>query len=323
MELAYKRHKVSDGQMVAFYHKWASKLPVQSEAYREREKLAAAYADRAAAGAAGRGRARSDAAYQNERNGELQKAVPYDATMMFLEAEAHDRNIISGNETLGNIDPLTADGKAILQLWDDIANSPDYADDRAAWTKWVKENGNPGFNGDFSQDASRGYLRTKKGVLTNLIRLADKTGHQADATAARKEKDGVRATELQVSGWDETAAYEDARREWQDTVNNPNATILAIDRANKKYVNALTTIADRLNDNERLGEHDDRIGLITTEIATMNGDEHPYTQFGGSRGPGDNTGLSGATRTAQWAKNNSHMLELLALRDENGLPMYV
>jgi len=323
MELAYKRHKVTDGQMVAFYHKWAGKLPTYSEGYREREKLAAAYADRAANRGSGGSRARSDAAYQNQRNAELKKELPYDATMMFLEAKAHDTGILHKNETLANIDPLTADGKAILRLWDDIANSPDYADDRADWTKWVRENGNPNFKGDFSQDATRGYLRTKKGSVGNRLALANKTGHRADATAAEKERDNVRSIEVQVSGWDETAAYEDARQDWQNVANDPNSTILQIDRANAKYVGQLQNIADRLGANLRIGEHDDRIGYLTKEIATMNGDEHPYMQFGGSVGPGDNTGGTESTRVAQWAKQNASSLQLLAMRDENGLPLYV
>ena len=323
MELEYKRNNKSDADMVAFYHAWAAKLPVGSEAYREREKLAAGYADRAASGRASSGRAAADRAYASSLSADYKKGFAHDAMQVFLEGEAHDRGILKGNETLANVDPNTADGRAINQLWDDIANSPEYATDRTFWTKQIREKGDPHFAGDFSQDGFNAQERVATSAVNHQIETARKAGRQGDVNAFEKDKDKIRQTHVTTAGFDETQSYEDARASWLKVFTNPNSTPLEIDRANDKYKGQLNQIRDSLQKGLRPDEHDPRVGYLANEIKTMDGDEHPYEHWGGAFGPGGNTGGASATETAVGIKQNKADLNNLALRDETGQPVFV
>jgi hypothetical protein len=325
MELEYKRGKASNTEMANFYHLWAGKLPVDSEAYREREKLAAGYTDRANSGAAGGRRAAQDKAYANAINGDYKKEFAYDATLTFLESEAVNRGILNDGETLGNIDPNTADGHAINALWDEISTSPNYAKDRAFFTKQIKAHGDPNFNGDFSKAAFQGMQRTKKGATQNRLDTAKKAGRKGDVTAFGKDVDRVRGAEILVGGFDATQAYEDAHAAWMATFHDdPNATTIQIDNANKKYVGELTKIRDTLRSHLKPGERDPHLGAVEDELKTMAGDEHPYLHWEGMFGPLGNEGGSGATETAQNVKRNTADLQRLSMRDPlTGKPLFV
>jgi hypothetical protein len=322
-ELEYKRGNKSDSQMAAFYHSWAGKLPKDSEAYREREKLAAGYMDRANAGAASGRRAASDAKYARDITASYKREVPYDATLSFLTSEARNRGILLDSEGLANVDPNTADGKAINQLWDEIAHSPEYEKDRQYYSDFIKKNGDPHFDGDFSQDAFNGMTRTKTAAVGNRILTATKAGRQGDVTAFNKDKDQVRGTKVTTAGFDETEAYEDAHKEWMAVFQNPNSTLLAIDRANTKYTAELGKIRDGLKSSLKPGESDQRLGAVENELKTMSGDENPYQHWGGMFGPGDTEGGASATETAQHINKLKDDLALLGKKDANGQPLYV
>ena len=323
MELKYKRNDVSDSAMAAFYHKWADKLPPGSEAYREREKLAAGYADRAASGRAASGRASADKAYAASINADYKKGFTYDAMLTFLEGEAHDRGILKPDEGIGNIDPSTADGREINRLWDEIATAPEFKAHRDFYTAQIKAKGDPNFNGDFSQDAFNAQTPVKNAAVSNQIKTARKAGRQGDVTAFTKEKDGVAGTKILTGGFDETEQYEDARAEWIATFTNPNATRLEQDRATQKYTQRLTGIRDSLEKSTRVDQHDPRVGYIANELRTLSGDEAPLEHWGGAFGPGGNQGGAEATKTAQSIKRLQTDLANLSIRDETGQPMYV
>jgi hypothetical protein len=324
MELKYKKNDVSDAGMAAFYHKWADKLPPGSEAYREREKLAAGYADRAASGRAASGRAASDKAYAASISADYKKGFTYDAMLVFLEGEAHDRGILKPNEDLSNIDPATADGREINRLWDEIATAPEYKDHRDYYTKQIKANGDPHFNGDFSQDAFNAQIPVKNGAVSNQIKTARKAGRQGDVTDFTKEKDKIGTTKITTAGFDETEQYEIARKEWMDTFGNPNATALEIDRANQKYTQKLTGIRASLEKGLRPDQHDPRVGYLSSELRTMAGDEAPVQHWGGSFETDiPSEGHADATKTALGIKKIQQDIVNLSLRDPNGQPMYV
>jgi hypothetical protein len=322
-ELEYKRGNRTDMQMAAFYHKWAAKLPKSSEAYREREKLAAGYADRAASGRASSGRAASDRAYGAALSSSYRKEATYDAQLLFLTREAVNRGILRDNETLANIDPNTADGREINRLWDEIATAPEFADERAYYSKWIRENGDPSFNGDFSQDAFNAQTRIKNAAVNDRIGAARKAGREEDVNNFVDEKASVRGTKIITSGFDETEYYEDARNDWLRTFENPNATPLEVDRANTKYVGQLEAIRESLDRNLRPGETDPRLGWINNELRTMAGDEAPLEHWGGAVGPGENSGLTAATETAIGVKQVQTDIENLTKRNAKGEPDYV
>jgi len=322
MELSYKQKKTSDAGMVAFYHKWASKLPPDSEAYREREKLAAAYADRAATNASNGRRAAADRQYASDLNKDYKKEFAYDQTTVFLESEAHNRGILQKGEKLGNVDPNTADGHAINALWDEIAHSPEYADQRAWYTAQIKKNGDANFNGDFSQDAYNAMGRTKKAAVTDRITVAKAAGRAQDVKNFRGDREDVRAMQILSGGFDEMAMYEDAHKEWLDTVTDPDSTPLENDRATEKYKADLTKVKSGLRAQLKPGEVDDRLGAVDNELKTLSGDEHPYQHWGGMFGPGENEGGKSATETAQSINNMKASIENLGLRDANGDPLF-
>jgi hypothetical protein len=323
-ELDYKRGDKSDSQMAAFYHTWANKLPRDSEAYREREKLAAGYQDRANSSGRAAGRAASDARYAKTIQADYGKEAAYDTVLFWLEDEAHNRGILDKGENLSSgIDPLTADGARINALWDEIATSPEYAADRAHYSREIARLGGKGFNGDFSQTAFNGYTRDKKGGVDHRIQTAKAGGRKGDITAFTKDKDGIRAVSIVTGGFDETEAYEDAHDEWLATFLDPNATPGEVDRANQKYIGSLNQIKHGLKSNLKPGEHDDRLGLIENEIGTMKGDKHPVQHWGGSYGAGGNEGGKAAAETGAWIEFNNKKIEDLGKRDASGKPLFV
>lgn len=322
-ELEYKRGKRTDAQMANFYHTWAGKLPTDSEAYREREKLAAAYADRAASAGRARGRAVADNSYANAVNAQFKKEYAYDASLSFLLIEARDRGILNDSEDLYNIDPSTADGREINKLWDEIATSPEFAEKRRRWTQDIRKNGDSDFNGDFSQDAFNSRGRAKLSSVNERIRLARKEGRQEDENRYSKDKGIVQQTKMQTSGFDETEDYEEARKTWITIFEAPGTTPLEADRATQVYRTELNRIKDSLESQKGFKESDQRLGAINQELRTLDGDEAPVLHWGGMFGPGGNDGGVSATETAQQIKVNNQRIAQLMSRDASGQPVFV
>lgn len=323
MELRYQQHKVSEGAMVGFYKKWAGKVPRNSEAWRERMKLAAGYADRARSAAAGRASAARATEFENSWNSAAKKGAAFDILTSFVNAEAHNQGIISGNEQLGDLDPMQGDGAAVLALWDRIATAPEYADERAALAKQIeKQTGRP-FTGGFGKDAWVGYQQDKLDGLRAQKKAAKKAGYSSYEDQADKGIEEVRAAKNIVGGYDEQEEYEHGRAAWEDVVLDPNSTPHQIDAANKKWLTKLGQLEQRLAAQLKPGEFDDNLGLIRQEINTMKGDETPTTHWKTKFGGGSSSGMNDATATALSIKSNTEKLKLLGETNSDGTPKYV
>jgi hypothetical protein len=323
MELKYQQNKIGEGAMVAFYKKWAGKVPRNSEAWRDRMKLAAGYADRARSAAAGRASASRVTEFENSWNNAAKKGVAFDVITAFVNAEAHNQGIISGNEQLGDLNPMEGDGAAVNTLWDRIATAPEYADERADMAKQIeKQTGKP-FTGGFGKDAWVGYQQDKIDGLKAQKKAARKAGYSSYEDEADKGIEQVRAAKNIVGGYDEQEEYEFGRAQWEEVILDPNSTPHQIDAANKKWLAKLGQLEQRLAAQLKTGEFDDNLGLIRQEIKTMKGDETPTThwkhKFGGG---GTASGGNDASDTAMSMKANDQKLKLLGEKNSDGSPKY-
>ena len=124
MGLKYAQKKVSDGEMAAFYSKWANKLPVHSEAYRSLMTQAAKFKSAAASRGYGRSAANSrDAYYKAQQNTYNDHEAPFDQASQLLAQYAIEAGILDRKDVYKpNGDPKPDYG------WSELSNADGVGD---------------------------------------------------------------------------------------------------------------------------------------------------------------------------------------------------
>lgn len=190
----YAEEKVGDGQMAAFYRKWASKMPKDSEGYRRLMTQAAKF--RAAAGARGRGRgARSSAqAYQNKQMATYNKnEAPYDLATSLIAKYAESRNILDKgdlDDPDGGWSKLTNAGGEndpyrLAALLVDLQADPGIS---KYMTDLIRQY-DPSFSGNFNISTLTALANNARNGATIRMHRAQAAGLKGDTTAARKAMD--------------------------------------------------------------------------------------------------------------------------------------
>ena len=336
MELKYAQKKVGDGAMVAFYKNWAGKLPVNSEAYRERMKLAAGYADRAASGSAASNHEAEQRAYANHQNdiyNSTQFAHDYVMSSVLAAARSGIKGMIlpvldTQAETWEDVRVAEGDGNHLAEIMNLLATDPDLQQWRDDTTAFIKTHGDPHFNGDFSYEANISRGRAAIAGLNQQIKYGRKKG--APVSDYEKKRDKEKGAAIQLDTVDEKAIYEDARTEWQEIVHDPAATIAEKWAANQKYHNTLGNLFDRA----KAAGNDLDAGAYNTEYMATAGilDEHaPATMYESSRredtakhpaetGKPEEGDAAGTSSSVQLMASQ---LQQLQARGPNGAPLFV
>lgn len=189
----YAEEKVSDGQMAAFYRKWAAKLPEQSEAYRQLMTQAAKF--KSAAAARGRGRSSNNAAIaygkkQQETYDTHEK--PFDYITGAIAAVAQQANLLDEKDLR---DPdhgwsklITAGAETDPERFSDLLNQiMEDPELHARLTLGIKQYADPDFNGVFDEETLSKYARR----AGNGARIRADRAHKFGDT--KGEKDALKA----------------------------------------------------------------------------------------------------------------------------------
>jgi hypothetical protein len=329
MELKYAQKKVGDGAMVAFYKSWANKLPTDSEAYRQRMKLAAGYADHASASGRASASAAKVKAYTAQRDAIIRHdEAAYDivtGAIINLAKQGLPYQILDTNtQDLTDLRFDQNDSTHLMQLFDTISKDPRLAQWRTELTAYVRANGDPDFNGDFSYNNVVTVLgNAKLAGARKRENLAKANGYKTDANAARKEGNKTRSTLTSLKSTDERARYETERAEWDRVINDPDATLAEKWDATQHYRGEVTKIRDSAM------ESGDSviIGRLNTEVAALAGDTSAKgptmaeESTGGEKTGGGEKG--DAFSTAESVRLLTEKFGLLSQRDADGQPTYV
>jgi hypothetical protein len=344
MEVKYAQKKVSDAGMAAFYRKWAAKLPVNSEAYRERAKLAAQYADRAHATVARGRRAASDDGYY-KRQSDIGNAQIRPFADLYATVEEYARKGIIGyiapalnttNEGLADLRVNEGDATVMLSMLDQLATDPALGDWRKSYIDSVRKYGGQiSGSSAFTQQGLAAMADQAIAGYNAQIAEAKRSGRKGDVAGLRKERDKVKATKSVISTIDEKSEYEDARKDWLEIVRDPDASVKERIAATDAYKARLLDFARRA---EKAG---DTVGAgrYNTEFLAANGGRDLNgkdvdvrtgpTMWESSRPtaadrPTDKEGNvdSDAFSTAQSVREMEGWQAMLDYRDENGLPLF-
>lgn len=154
----YAENKVSDGEMAAFYRKWAAKMPRDSENYRQLMTQAAKF--KSAANARGRGAAAnaSAVAYGRKQQDTFnQYEAPFDAATNVISRFAEQRGYLDAKDLLqpdhgwSKLTEASAenDPENFAHLLSDIMADKPTRDRMTAYLKQV----DPDFNGVFDEES--------------------------------------------------------------------------------------------------------------------------------------------------------------------------
>jgi hypothetical protein len=299
-ELKYAQHKVSDAGMAEFYGKWAAKLPVDSEAYRNMAKLAAQYKDRAVKGGSGSGgggggRRRGGSGgsgkpkYDSEKNMAQQgKEVAYDTTMQLLDYVAHKEGILNTEkETLSDLRVAEGDASRLVQLLNTLNTDPRYANERAQATAWIKQWGNKNFSGQFTWDTLKAEKINKDNGIGSRLKVAQSGGHKTDAKALLKQITDGDDIFTTVTAATPLSQYEGARKRYHLVLDDNNATPLELYLAEQNYASDLVNVyhsAEATIGSTRYGAT--MLGHLNNEVLNLSGagDINAPTLWEDSRG---------------------------------------
>jgi hypothetical protein len=347
MELRYAQKKVSDVGMAQFYRKWADKLPRDSEAYRQRAKLAAQYADRAHSAASGARRAASnDAYYKRLTNIMNEKVRPFGD--LYATIEEYARKGVIGyiapalnttGEGLEDLRVSEMDATTFQSMLDQLARDPALAEWRKGFLDSVRGYGGQ-IGGDtvFSQAGIASLANQAIAGINQQIDVAQKAGRQSDVTALRKQRDAIKQQRAIVQTIDEKAAYEDARKDWTEIISDTNSTAKDKLDATNAYKNTLLDLArraDAAGDSVGAGRYNTEF-LAANGGRDLNGNEVNVfsgpTMWESSRasqadhpaGETDSTGqyVGDAASTAQSVRDLEDQQRMLDYRDETGARVF-
>jgi hypothetical protein len=340
-ELLYAQKKVSDVGMADFYRNWAAKLPVNSEAYRERAKLAAQYMDRANSKASAGRRQAADKAYgihQDTLYNHTQMAYDTVLGSMIATARSGIKGTIlpvldTSKETFADIRVAEGDANSLLEIVNLVAHDPSFKQWRDGMTKQIRaiESSNGGtatFNGDFSYSGLLSLNRRAQGGLTQAINYARKQGRST--SSFEKKRSEVKGLFVTISTIDERAIYEDARASWSEIVNDPSTSISQKWEANQTYNKTLGTLYDRA----KAAGDDNLAGAFNTEyMATMGAIKHgaPPSLWESSRrsstakhpAEGGDPSSGDAQSTNDSVNAMATNLDRLMQKGPDGRPLYV
>lgn len=200
--LKYKQGRISDSQMAAVYTKWAKKMPVDSENYRQLMIKAAQFRSAATARASGGRAGQSRDAYYNSQQ---RTADTYEAGWSifsdFMMQVAVANNIIdpedvdnpAGGWTSFNYERGGENDPALMaNTLEYLLDNPQVAQQIAAQIRQY----DPGFSGDFTEaSVARLFSRASTGKTERYLR-AVKAGDKTMAKAIIKERKA-----LTISGY--------------------------------------------------------------------------------------------------------------------------
>ena len=210
MGLKYAEEKVSDGEMAAFYRKWAAKMPVNSQNYRQLMTQAAKF--KAAATSRGYGR-RSNAAAEayNKAQAETYNKyeAPYDIMRALISEYAVGRNILDRSDVTkenGESRPDYGWGKLVEDPGSQDAHDfeallTDLMDDdpaRERITAYIRANGDPNFSGTFNEETIVGMAGTARTGASIRVNRGRKAGDAAGVKAAQKAQDQYSRTSMVI-----------------------------------------------------------------------------------------------------------------------------
>jgi hypothetical protein len=308
-------------------------LPSDSEAYRERARLAAGYRDRAVAagrgGGGGRGGSKYDRYYQQQNDLYKRTAGAYDTAMQYVNGlmQSGIKGVAAGVLNTGDegIVDLRAgeyDASNLTMMLQIVNTDPAYATWRAETTAAIRKM-DPSFNGqyDFNSIASLG--NRKSAGLRSLVENAKKVGLKGDTNEYRKLLAAHSAEQVRLKTVDEIAAYESARVDWLEVANDPNATLAERVRASDDYANTLSSLFDRA---KKDGD-DIMAGRFNNELLALNGKpsngQTLWEETTGRYQAGGGEGGDAASTSASMKALRGDV-DLLNQRDPNtGQPLYV
>lgn len=217
MTLKYAQHKVGEGEMAAFYRKWAGKVPVHSEAYRDLMRSAAQFVDAAQARSSAGRAASSQAAY----NAAIQNAAErhekdWNYAEAYLLAAAYRAGILQQTDTTDPDDLMDlrggdeGDHARFLDLFDAIQNDPYYAD--------IKKGLNKAGLGGLTYGQFVALGDQKQRGIDLRIKIARQFGDESGAKAFTTEKMQFVMYRAKVADVDEFAAYQEQRKTVDDAL---------------------------------------------------------------------------------------------------------
>jgi hypothetical protein len=259
--LKYKQGKIGEAQMAAVYVKWAKKMPVDSENYRQLMLKAAQFRAAAASrGSGGSARASRDAYYAAQQNTydeyEAGWQILTDSVMnlavQYGLIDPEDQRGSDGgwfawnkeNAGAGGVG-AEADAENMASMIYQLNNDPAWKTVRDQLTAQIKRV-DPGFSGNFSEaDLARLQSRAWTGASTRArraVKAGDKTGAK-DANKALKV--------ISIQGYVTRSSdfvLEDQRRKgvYDAVLADPTASPLEKWQANREYREWLATDGIRM-----------------------------------------------------------------------------
>lgn len=244
----YAEEKVNENQMKAFYHKWAAKLPHDSEAYRQLMTQAAKF--KAAAGARGRGSTAKgeEAAYQKAQADTYRKhEQPWQVLTNILAqfAESPNFHILSADDFkeadfgFSKLASVEGDPYKFSSMLVDIQNSPD-------WMKFInaqmKAAGAEDWGGQLNIQTIVNLSDDARNGATISANRAQAKGRKEDTNNAKKRAGRYSVTSsiigisLGQDGHESFVSQNEYHRGRMDAVlNDPGSTRFEQDEAMKEY----------------------------------------------------------------------------------------
>ena len=336
MSLKYAEKKVDDTAMANFYRKWAGKLPVDSEAYRNLMRSAAQFADaakaRAGGGGGGRGRGRSGGSRRSGNNQEAYNAAAmgaydryekkWDDANYYLLNAAYRAGILQITDTTDPDDLMDlrggdeADHQRFLDLFDAIQTDPYYADIKEAMAA-------EGLGGlTYAQFLAAGD--SKEAGLDARIRIARTYGDDKGVKDLTEEKIEFVTTRAIVNDIDEFAWYQTTRRDLDDRIAAGGLSPFEVRDLLGQYASGLSMLRDSATSEQTRG-------FLNNELRALQGEDVVGpTMFEGTEGGirtregGDGARYAALLRTAE---NAVRMIEsgqafLTAGVTADGIPDY-
>lgn len=344
MELGYHQKKITDAGMAAFYRKEAANHPRNSEAWRNLMSLSADYAHRARNSSGGGGggggsayakavaKAKLAAKIENPRSVEL----GYDAWKDDILDLARQRGIINNSENPDTGSVTAGQGFADLQiaeedfskftaLIDEYATSPAFAPRRQQLVDWIRANGNPEFDGDFTMQGLTKLYSEKMRGIDNRLQLAMSKGTKTQFNKVAKERTLTGKEGASIRVVDPLTQYEEGRKQRDMVLDDPNATVLDRIEANAEWASTLTDIYNRVGamipaERDDGGQTSVIFGRLGAELQSLMGDKdgskgtptlyeesRPFTA-GARNNPNDSDNAS----TAEMVNKDNYDFGLLA-----------
>jgi hypothetical protein len=255
-ELGYAQKKINDTQMAAFYTQWAGHYPQNSEAWRRMMNLAAQYSERAKAASSSGGHASRESNYQNNVFKAQSKGIAFDTVTNILTEMARTTGILNDDkETLSDTRAYEDDSGRLLQLIDTFNTAKTIPDGkgglidmvkyRKGLTEYIRKNGDPNFDGDFSYQGWLGMRQGKASALNTWLRLAQQTGHKGDITKVTKQLASFAGDSLRIGLIDEQKSYEEYRHAWNAVLSDPNSSPIEKKQATDLYTQQLEGLKNR------------------------------------------------------------------------------